>query len=121
MTRIRKYLLVTSCLCGILLGVGSPAGAGNSEMVEKSVAELEQLNREALRQIPDIPKQGKIAYKAKVKTQKGKQVVTVEEKTITPRAAPPTTTRPAAPVSGEVVEKNIEFKAEKIPLGLRDQ
>ena len=44
----------------------SACWAGNNEMVEKNVVELDAVNKEALGQIKDIPAQGKVKLKAHV-------------------------------------------------------
>jgi hypothetical protein len=46
--------------------------AGNKAMVEQRTKELDELNKEAVQQIPDLPKDGTVELKAKVKLRKGK-------------------------------------------------
>lgn len=41
-------------------------------MVEERTNELDELNKEAVQQIPDLPKDGTVELKAKVKLRKGK-------------------------------------------------
>ncbi len=48
--------------------------AGNKQMVEKTVEELDELNKEAVQQIPDLPKDGKVDMKARVTYEKKKPV-----------------------------------------------
>lgn len=51
--------------------------AGNKEMVEEQVKELDELNKQVIQKIPDIPKNGHINVKANV-LQKDKGVATVD-------------------------------------------
>lgn len=105
------YLLF---LGAIALVVITPVWAGNSEMVTKSVEELEAINREAVAQVEDLPRHGKVGLKAKVSTRAGKRVVKVLDQKVQAKAAAP---RPLEPAT-EVVEGNLEFnKIEKIPQG----
>jgi hypothetical protein len=48
-------MLLVSCSLGI---------AGNSEMIEERVEELDRMNKKALEQIPDLPRDGKISLEA---------------------------------------------------------
>ncbi len=67
-----------------MLGVFSPySAAGNKQMVEKSVKELDDLNREAVRQIPDLPEKGHVDMKADVSYEKEKPVFNLRYKKIT--------------------------------------
>ena len=65
--------------CFILLaffvaGTVTFSWAGNKKMVEKTVEELDDLNKEAVKQIPDLPKDGKVDMKARVTYEKKKPV-----------------------------------------------
>jgi len=60
-----------------------PAGSGNLELVEKDVQELDSLNREALRQVGGLPRDGSVDLKAYVTVEGGKSKVTLQEKKIT--------------------------------------
>lgn len=57
--------------------------AGNLEMVEESVKELDELNKKAVQQIPDLPETGTVDLKANVFYKDGSPVLDVYEKTIT--------------------------------------
>ncbi len=48
--------------------------AGNKQMVEKTVEELDDLNKQAVKQIPDLPEDGKVDMKARVTYEKKKPV-----------------------------------------------
>lgn len=48
--------------------------AGNKQMVEKTVEELDDLNKQAVQQIPDLPKDGTVDMKARVTYEKKKPV-----------------------------------------------
>lgn len=69
---------------GSMLGMfGYAAVAGNLEMVEENVKELDELNKEVVRQIPDLPESGTVDLKAKVFFQDGSPLLGAYEKTIT--------------------------------------
>lgn len=51
--------------------------AGNKQMVEKTVEELDELNKEAVQQIPDLPENGKVDIKARVTYEKKKPVFNI--------------------------------------------
>ena len=69
---MNKSILLTPALtAGVSLFVSvSVALAGNKEMVEKAVSELDSLNREVMQQIPELPRDGHIRIKAGI-TQPG--------------------------------------------------
>jgi len=46
--------------------------AGNKAMVEERTKELDELNKQAVQQIPDLPKDGTVELKANVKHREGK-------------------------------------------------
>ena len=79
-----QYLLPV-LIAGVSLFVSvSVALAGNKEMVEKSVSELDSLNREVVQQIPELPRDGHIRIKAGI-TQTGiKRGIDITYKEITP-------------------------------------
>lgn len=87
--------------------------AGNNEMVNKKVEELDKINKEALSQINDIPSQGKIDFKANVSVRDGKQLIEIIEKNIALRPEGTKTNEPA----GGIIERDIDLIPEKIPLG----
>ena len=83
---MNKSILLTPALtAGVSLFVSvSVALAGNKEMVEKSVSELDSLNREVMQQIPELPRDGHIRVKAGI-TQTGiKKGIDIIYKEITP-------------------------------------
>ena len=83
---MNKLILLTLALtAGVSLFVFlSVALAGNKEMVEKSVTDLDSLNREVVQQIPELPRDGHIRIKAGI-TQTGiKREVDITYKEITP-------------------------------------
>lgn len=59
-----------------------PAFAGNKEMVEKRVQELDTLNKQVVQTIPELPKDGEIFLKARVR-QTGAQQIEIMEKSAT--------------------------------------
>lgn len=46
--------------------------AGNKEMVEERIQEMDDVNKQMVKQIPGLPKDGKIDAKAKVTSESGK-------------------------------------------------
>ena len=102
---MNKLILLTLALAaGVSLFVSvSVALAGNKEMVEKSVNELDSLNREVMQQIPELPRDGHIRVKAGI-TQTGiKRKIDIIYKEITPLdSVDQKETRPA--VAGERAE-----------------
>lgn len=48
----------------VFVGIFSSAFAGNRQMVEKNVETLDKINKEAVKQLPDIPKDGNIELEA---------------------------------------------------------
>ena len=105
----------------------SACWAGNNEMVQKNVVELDAVNKEALGQIKDIPAQGKVKLKAHVSGTKGKHAIKIIEKKIVSQPVEPQKNTPApagiatpkaittasvqinSPASG-IIEENIDFK-----------
>lgn len=57
--------------------------AGNKQMVEKTVEELDDLNKQAVQQIPDLPKDGTVDMKARVTYEKKKPVFDIYYKKTT--------------------------------------
>ncbi|MEA2083524.1 MAG: hypothetical protein U9O82_04645 [Thermodesulfobacteriota bacterium] len=83
---MNKSILLTPALtAGVSLFVSvSVASAGNKEMVEKTVNELDSLNREVMQQLPGLPRDGHIHIKAGI-TQSGiKRRIDIIYKEITP-------------------------------------
>lgn len=64
------FLLKTVILLGALayglVCIPALSSAGNREMIEDTVQELDELNKQAVSQIPDLPKDGKVYMKANV-------------------------------------------------------
>ncbi len=57
--------------------------AGNKEMVEETVQELDDLNKQAVQQIPDLPEDGSVDMKANVTYEKKKPVFDIYYKQTT--------------------------------------
>lgn len=72
---IIKYLFVSVTLCTLLW-------AGNEEIVEERVQELDELNKEIIEQLPDVPEDGKIKLKAGVIQKDGEVDFTIIQKEI---------------------------------------
>jgi len=66
--RIRLFLLA-GCFLFLLFTV---SWAGNKAMVEQRTKELDELNKQAVQQIPDLPKDGTVDLKANAKYREGK-------------------------------------------------
>jgi hypothetical protein len=120
-------LLLLLPLAAAAVAVSRPACAGNLEMVEKNVEELESLNKEALGQIPQLPRDGRIDLKAYVTAEGGKSRVRIDEAgTRVEGATGAGKARAGVEVSAPAVEDKIEFleknstPATKVPPGGRN-
>lgn len=67
-SRIR-LLLFAGCF---LFSLFTVSWAGNKAMVEERTRELDELNKQAVEQIPNLPQDGTVELKAKVKHREGK-------------------------------------------------
>lgn len=72
---VMKTLISRSCIflfavC-FLLSLVTVSRAGNKAMVEKSTRELDELNKQAVQQIPNLPKDGTVELKANAKYKEG--------------------------------------------------
>ena len=66
-----------------LMTTGLPvAHSGNKKMIEKQVRELDILSGEVLKEIPDLPADGKIRVKAKITYPKGNKRIDILESEI---------------------------------------
>jgi hypothetical protein len=79
---MKKIVLVILLLGGVLC-CSSLSLAGNKQMVEKSVEELDELNRQAVQQIPDLPESGQVKIKADVTYEKDSPVFDIRYKEVT--------------------------------------
>lgn len=69
----------------VVMGLVAPyVLAGNREMIEENVRELDELNRDAIRHIPELPSRGVVEVEAYVLYQKGLPVFEFTSKRITP-------------------------------------
>lgn len=53
----------------LLAGLGmslTPAWAGNRAMIERRIAELDHLNRQVVGRLPDLPRDGRVAFRGRV-------------------------------------------------------
>jgi len=82
-TSLDKSVLFMLVGCFLWSGLGNQATAGNKEMVDENVQELDKLNKQAVKQIPNLPRTGTIDLKAKVFYKDGSPLVDVYEKTVT--------------------------------------
>lgn len=76
--------ILTVSMAGLLIYPVFSAYAGNSKMVEKSVETLDKINKEAVRQIPDMPADGRIELKAEGTHYDGKTRIRVKRYRIAP-------------------------------------
>ncbi len=67
-----------------LVGSAMFAIAGNKEMVEETVQELDELNIQAVEQVPDLPKDGTVNLKAGVTYENGAPIFDIYEEHVTP-------------------------------------
>ena len=66
---IIRLLLFAGCF---LFSLFTVSWAGNKIMVEQRTKELDELNKQAVQQIPDLPKNGTVELKAKAEHREGK-------------------------------------------------
>ena len=57
--------------------------AGNKQIVEETVQEMDELNKQAVQQIPDIPEKGRVDIKANITYEREKPVFDIYYKKIT--------------------------------------
>lgn len=123
--RAVKLLFVLLAAAAAVVG-SRPVCAGNLEMVEKNVEELEAVNKKALGQIPQLPRDGRIDLKAYVRAEGGKSRIQIDESGIKVEGtAGRENPRSGLEVSAPAVEDKIEFleknssSATKVPPGGR--
>ena len=80
----RREFLVLVFVAALAAAFWAPSvRAGNSEMVEERTEELEEINRQAVSQIPEeLPQEGQIEIKADVVQEKGETKVEIQEYSI---------------------------------------
>lgn len=78
-----KKIVFLILLLGGVLYCYSLSLAGNKQMVEQSVEKLDELNRQAVKQIPDLPESGQVKIKADVTYEKDSPVFDIRYKEIT--------------------------------------
>lgn len=74
-------LLVIKCVIALVL-ICSLSWAGNEEIIEEQIQELDALNKEIVEQVPGIPESGKINLKAHVIQMEGAVDITILQKKI---------------------------------------
>lgn len=62
----RLHVLVWGIWSVLLLSSLSPAWAGNRRLIEGKIRELDETNRKAVQQIPNLPQDGRVDLKARV-------------------------------------------------------
>jgi len=65
----RGICLLSVCLIACFF---SPSYAGNKDMVDERIQEMDDLNKQMVKQIPGLPKDGQVDAKAKVSSESGK-------------------------------------------------
>ncbi|MBU1182883.1 MAG: hypothetical protein ABIJ52_08930 [Pseudomonadota bacterium] len=68
----KSYSRLIIIICLLLIFPVSSSTAGNREMVEDRTQEMDDLNKQMVGQIPDLPKNGKIDAKARVTNEGGR-------------------------------------------------
>lgn len=79
-----RWLLVLGVLGSLL--IAGVCQAGNREMVEQRVQELDDLNKQAVGQIKELPSHGQVDLKAHVILQNGTPSIEILEKQVTENA-----------------------------------
>jgi hypothetical protein len=110
---LSNLLVLSSCCVVLLLWHPLQAGCGNLEMVEKNVAELETVNRDAVKQIGGLPRDGTVDLKAYVTEEGNKKSIRIVEKKIVIKGAAGLSGKESAPagvnVSAPVADRKIDF------------
>ena len=75
-----KFLILTVFCTGVFV---SASFAGNKEMIEGEVKDLDALNKQAVQQIPDLPGDGHVSLKADVTYENGEPVFNIYHKEVT--------------------------------------
>ncbi len=71
-TPFKKYMMsILSLTIGLSFAGLSLGSAGNKEIVEDSIQELDTLNKQAVQQLPELPQSGTVDLKAGVTYQDG--------------------------------------------------
>jgi len=65
----RVICLLSVCLIACFF---STSYAGNKDMVDERIQEMDDLNKQMVKQIPGLPRDGKVDAKAKVSSESGK-------------------------------------------------
>ncbi len=86
MSRVARveYLSLLAVTGAVLVGFVMLAMAGNKEMVEETVQELDELNIQAVEQITDLPKDGTVNLKAGVTYENSAPIFDIYEEHVTP-------------------------------------
>ena len=92
---MNRWHLVFLPIAAVLLVAGAVWG-GNRKMIEQRVEELDRINREVVQQVPDLPRDGRVHVRAKVKPDA--KVEILESEVIRP--ARPTAPKAPAPDDG---------------------
>lgn len=83
--RLRRFTLVTGLgAMTVVLLVTAVASGGNREMVEKSVNELDALNKAAVGKVPDLPAYGTVHLNATITYEGEKSAVKITDHTVVP-------------------------------------
>jgi len=85
----RNYPRLIFTICLLLIFSVSSSTAGNKEKVENRTQEMDELNKQMVGQIPNLPKDGKVNAKARVANEGGRIIfdiyqikTTVKEETL---------------------------------------
>lgn len=118
--RQRRILMLLSL--GVSLLFRATGVCGNLPMVEKSAGELEELNREAVRQLVGVPRDGSVDLKAYVIMDGGTAQIRIDDAKIRREGGSPQSgkEKPAAQAGGNVCvptrDGRIEYTEENSPI-----
>jgi hypothetical protein len=76
-----RNLLVIKCVFALVITC-SLTWAGNEEVIEERIEELDALNKEVIKQVPGVPENGKINLKAGIIQKDGTVDLTILQKEI---------------------------------------
>ncbi len=78
-----SLILLLATVGSFLVGSLFLTMAGNKEMVDESIQELDQLNKQAVQQLPDLPQDGQVNLKAGVTYKDGSPIFDIKEQHVT--------------------------------------
>ena len=79
-----EHLCLLALTGAVFVGSVMFAVAGNKQIVDQTIQELDELNKQAVEQLPDLPKDGTVNLKADVTYENGTPIFDIYEEHVTP-------------------------------------